>query len=224
MVLRFFIFLILWTFGSNSLLSQDLADTLVYRPQLALKWSVSSYFSNTPATQFGIEKRIAPHQAIQGELAYFNDLGAIRGHDFQGYKLVGQYRIYKHWKKGKKENRKQNRFLGVQAQLKQTFTKDFGTFRHIEDDYFENRDYRIVSTSVNILYIYGYIFPIKSKWATELTFGYGARFVNVRHKGIDDDLRLIERSSFFSPYLTRADNYLMPHFMVSMKLIYVLEW
>ena len=131
-----------------------------------------------------------------------------------------EYRFYKHWKTAWR----QNTFIGLRTEWKQSFLKGEGTFSRQNGSYQEILPYHSVTNTNNVFFIHGWMKRLGEHWAVETKLGYGVRFVHLMHKDIPEDARLLDnRNEFFNVILRNPRRYNLINGLFRFKIIYLLK-
>jgi len=218
-----FLFLFLATATTNAQVADenelvvDNEDDVVEQPALALKIAALSFLSTTPALQFGVEVKTFKQQALQVEFGYIKNVFKDKPSEFDGIKLRTEYRYYQ--KRYKKSY--DLKFFGIQHMYKVVNVVGTATVWRQSQSYQEVIPLTVKNKINSVFLVSGLSDEIGKQIYVEVSFGLGARFLNISSSELPEDAELATDldQGIFNPIRGRGDYRFLDMF-VSLKFGY----
>ncbi|HKK76676.1 MAG TPA: hypothetical protein VJ953_16485 [Saprospiraceae bacterium] len=188
------LFILLFTL-SLPILAWGQSDRL-YRPNWAVKVNPFAIINYTPGIELGLEKMITMDGSLYLGLSYLDDFGIHPNKNFDGYKILGEYRHYRPLK-----NRHPNTFLSVQSNFKQTFADGRIYQDRANGNYQQLTDVSVTNTTLAFLVAYGRVFTPKTWLSLDFSVAAGAKWLSVTSDNIPADagIGLLADPGFLDP-------------------------
>ncbi|MEO0339122.1 MAG: hypothetical protein AAF242_07895, partial [Bacteroidota bacterium] len=133
-------------------------DDPLYRPNWAVKINPIAIAAYTPGIELGIEHFIDERSSIHIGGSYLNDFGFTESKNFDGYKLIGEYRHYELLK-----SFPINTYGALQFNYKQAFAQGRTYLDRANGSYQQLTDISVTNTSLDFLLAVGNVIPL-NEW------------------------------------------------------------
>ncbi|MEM8527001.1 MAG: hypothetical protein AAGG68_20345 [Bacteroidota bacterium] len=166
----------------------------VYRPKLAIKFNAFALFAYTSGIEIGAESAVSRNSTIHFGGSYLSDFGIFENKDFNGYKLIGEYRIYRLFR----SSNDRNTYTSFQLHLKQAFVEGSTFVDRANGSYQQLYDIKVVNTSLDFLLANGIILVVTPKFNIDLSVLYGAKRLSLASDNLPEDavFNLFDRNIF----------------------------
>lgn len=191
----------------------------LYRPKLSVKYNPLAFIHYTPGIELGLERTISKDQSLHLGGSYLNDFGINPNHNFSGYKLIGEYRLYSPFSEAPN-----NSFVAFTFNYKKVIAKGRTYLDRANGNYQELTDLRVDNTTLDFLASMGKVYPLNKWLSLDLAVVAGAKRLSLSSDDITDDafLRLSEEFIFdFTP--NEPGNYWYPVFRLQVKVNFQLK-
>lgn len=168
----------------------------IYRPNWALKVNPLAIIYYTPGVELGIEQMISKNASLHLGLSYLDDFGFHPNKNFNGYKILGEYRYYQPFSKGHA-----NTFLSGQFNFKQTFANGRIYLDRANGNYQQLSEVNVTNTTLEFLAAYGRVFPLNNWLSIDFSVAMGVKRLAVTSDNIPADagFGLIPDETFLDP-------------------------
>ncbi len=153
-----------------------------YRPNWGIKFNPLATLAHTPGIELGLEHTIRANATIHLGGSYLSDFGIFTNKNFDGYKLIGEYRQYDPFKR---EHR--NTFLAFQFNFKKAVARGRTYLNRANGNYQQLTEVKVVNTSLDFLAAYGKVIPLTSWLSMELSAAVGAKRLSVTSDDVTAD-------------------------------------
>jgi hypothetical protein len=157
-------------------------STRTYRPHWGIKLNPLAMLAYTPGTELGLEHTISKNSTIHLGGSYLNDFGIYPNKNFDGYKVIGEYRRYQLFK-----GAHQNTFFALQFYLKKTFAQGQTYLDRANGNYQQLTEVKVVNTTLGFLVAYGKVLPLTSWLSIDLSAAAGVRRLSVASDDVPPD-------------------------------------
>ncbi|MEN0051731.1 MAG: hypothetical protein AAF806_31995 [Bacteroidota bacterium] len=212
---RFLLTVLLLLFFSGLIVGQS----RLYRPARSLKLNPLAFITHTPGIELGLEGTISENTSIHLGVSYLSDFGIFQRKDFEGYKLIGEYRIYNLFLSHNK-----NTYTSAQFHFKKAYVEGSTYVDRANGSYQQLYDVKAVNTSLDFLLANGAVVSL-SQWASlDLSLVYGAKILSLDSDGLPNDavFNLFDES-FFNFTLNEIGSQWFPVFRMQAKLNFELN-
>lgn len=157
-----------------------------YRPNWGLKFNPLATIAYTPGIELGLEHTIRENASLHLGGSYLNDFGIYPTKNFDGYKLMGEYRHYQPFKK-----RHQNTFLALQFNFKQTFAQGQTYLDRANGNYQQLTEVSVTNTTLEFLGAYGKVFTLTPWLSLDTALALGLKRLNLSSDNVPPDAAFI---------------------------------
>lgn len=190
----------------------------LYHPKLAIKVNPLAFVAYTPGIEVGVEHTISPNSSIHLAGSYLSDFGIFNNRNFEGYKAIGEYRIYNLF-----NDDTDNGYTSFQFHLKKAFAEGTTYVDRANGSYQELYDFSLVNTSLDFLAANGIVFPVGRVVSFDASILYGAKQLSLSDENLPEDATFRLREEFFSFELEEFGSEWFPVFRLQLKLNVVLK-
>ena len=165
----------------------------LYRPNWAIKINPLAIGAYTPGIELGIEHFINERSSIHIGGSYLDDFGFTESKNFNGYKLIGEYRLYNLFK-----SMSINSYGAFQFNYKRTFAAGRTYLDRANGSYQELTDISVTNTSLDFLFAAGNVIPLNEWLSLDLSLVLGIRRFNLASDDFPPDaiIGLFEEAIF----------------------------
>lgn len=157
-------------------------DERIYRPDWSIKYNPLAIIAYTPGIELALERTIRKNATIHLGGSYLNDFGINPNQDFDGYKLIGEYRFYQPFQKFH-----ENTFLALQFNLKKAFARGRTYLDRANGNYQELTDLRVENTSLDFLLAFGRVKPLRPWLSMDISVVGGVKRLSLASDDIPAD-------------------------------------
>lgn len=157
-------------------------STRTYRPDWAIKFNPLAVLAHTPGIEFGLEHTISENASIHLGGSYLSDFGILPNKNFDGYKLIGEYRWYHVFKR-----KYPNTFLAFQFNLKRVIAEGQTYLDRANGNYQQLTEVKVVNTSLDFLGAYGQVLPFTPRLSLDVLVAVGAKRLSVASDDVAPD-------------------------------------
>ena len=153
-----------------------------YQPNFAIKFNVLGLVAHTPGIELGVEHTIGKDRTIHLAGAYLSDFGIFTNKNFEGYKLVGEYRFY-----DALQTVHENSYLALQFNLKKAFAEGRAFVDRANGNFQELVDATVENTSLDFLLAVGAVEPLLDWLSLDVSVVGGVKRLTLSSDDITDD-------------------------------------
>ncbi len=172
----------------------------LYRPDWSIKFNPLAVMAYTPGIEFGLERSLNEQSTLHFGASYLNDFSIYEGQNFQGYKLITEYRHFNLL--GSKTN---NRYTSFQLQFKQAYSKGTTYVDRANGNYQQIFPLKARNTAFDFLIANGFVVPMGDKLSADLSLVYGTKVLFLALNGIPDDATVFLRDELFFDFTIRNE-------------------
>jgi hypothetical protein len=154
----------------------------IYRPSWGIKFNPFATLAHTPGIELGLEHAINENATIHLGGSYLSDFGIFSNKNFDGYKLIGEYRRYR-----PSEHKRKNSFLAFQFNVKKTTARGKTYLDRANGNYQQLTEVKVVNNSLEFLVVYGRVLPLTPRFSLELSVALGTKRLSVASDDIAPD-------------------------------------
>ena len=154
----------------------------IYRPNWSIKFNPLAPLNHTPGIELGLEHTISENTSIHLGASYLSDFGVFPNKNFDGYRFLGEYRMYR-----PPEHQHKNTFLAFQFNYKRTKTQGQVYLDRANGNYQQLTEVKVVNTTLEFLGAYGKVFPLSPRFSLDMSLAIGARWLSVASDDIPPD-------------------------------------
>lgn len=202
---------------SASVFGQD--TPRLYRPDWSIKLNPVAFIAYTPGIELGIERAISENATLHIAGSYLSDFGIFQGRNFEGYKLIGEYRAYNLF-----NTAYENGYTSFQFHFKKAFAQGSTYVDQANGSYQEVMEVQAENTSLDFLVANGCVLPISRRFSLDLSIVYGAKILSLAYDDFSDDTMFnFFDDSFFDFTLGGAGSNWFPVFRMQAKVNFELR-
>jgi hypothetical protein len=154
----------------------------IYRPDWSIKFNPLATLAYTPGIELGLEHTIRENASIHLGGSYLSDFGIFPNKNFDGYKLIGEYRRYR-----PAEHQYKNTFLAFRFNFKKTIARGQTYLDRANGNYQQLTEVKVENTTLEFLGAYGRVLPLTPRFSLELSLALGARRLSVASDDVAPD-------------------------------------
>ncbi len=172
----------------------------LYRPDWSIKFNPLAAVAYTPGIEFGVERGLNEESSLHFGASYLNDFSIYENQNFQGYKLISEYRQFNLL--SKKTN---NRYTSFQLHFKQAYAKGNTYVDRANGNYQQRYSLKARNTVFDFLIASGFVVPMGDKLSADFSLVYGAKVLALKLNGIPDDASIFFRGDNFFDFTIRNE-------------------
>lgn len=153
-----------------------------YRPNWGIKLNPRAMIAHTPGIELGLEHTIGENVTAHLGGSYLSDFGIFPDKNFDGYKLIGEYRRYHLFKR-----EDQNTFLAFQFGFKKAIARGRTYLNRANGNYQQLTEVKVVNTSLDFSGAYGQVLPLGPWLSLDLSVAVGAKRLSVASEDVAPD-------------------------------------
>lgn len=191
----------------------------LYRPSWGLKFNPLAFLAHTPGVELGLEHTIKSNHTVHFAASYLNDFGIFANKNFEGYKLIGEYRSYNLFNRTYP-----NGYTALQFHFKKAYSTGKIFVEVAGGNYEQLQEASAINTSLDFLIANGYVIILNQRLSLDLSVIYGIKRLSLASDS-PAGAALIDRfnDNFFSLNLEEEGDQWFPVLRLQMKLNFELK-
>lgn len=153
-----------------------------YRPDWSIKFNPLATLAHTPGIELGLEHTIGENATVHLGGSYLSDFGIFPNKNFDGYKLIGEYRRYQPFK-----NKHPNTFLAFQFNFKRAVARGRTYLDRANGNYQQLTDIKVANTTLDFLAAYGQVLSLTPRFSLDLSAALGTKRLSLASDDVAAD-------------------------------------
>ncbi|MEM0991815.1 MAG: DUF3575 domain-containing protein [Bacteroidota bacterium] len=162
--------------------TESIGQSRLYRPDWSIKYNPLAIIAYTPGIELGVERSLTANTTIHLGASYLSDFGIFRGRNFEGYKLIADYRFYNLFRAIAK-----NGYTALQFNFKKAYSSGSTYVDRANGSYQQLYDIRANNTSIDFLLASGIVLPMGQRFSLDLSLVYGAKRLSLDVDDLAED-------------------------------------
>ncbi len=191
----------------------------LYRPKWAIKLNPFALIAYTPGIEVGLEYFMTDRTSLHVGGGYLNDFGFSANKNFDGYKLIGEYRIYNLF-----ERLSINSYGAIQLNYKKVFAQGRTFIDRANGSYQQLTDVSVTNTAMDFIVTGGNVIPFNDWLSLDLSLEFGVRRLNLASDDVSaDELSNLFEENFFDLRITEIGTRWYPIYRMQVKVNMVIK-